>query len=109
MPDNKTIEQALAMYKETVSPSRENLQAILSQIPEQTKLEGRRAIRSPYRWLVTSQLVSAFLFALVFIPAYQSYEAEKNDPDYYFRQIDRDVERFERQMMLEDYNDTLIN
>lgn len=109
MPESKTIEQALAMYKETVSPSKVHLQAILSHIPEQTKLEGRRAIRSPYRWLVTSQLVSVFLLVFVFIPAYQSYEAERNDPDYYFRQIDREVDAFERRMILEDYNDTFIN
>lgn len=33
--NTNTIEQALLMYKETVSPSRKNLEMILSQIPEQ--------------------------------------------------------------------------
>ncbi|MDQ5962340.1 MAG: hypothetical protein QG653_147 [Patescibacteria group bacterium] len=101
-----TIEQALAMYKETVSPSRKNLQVLLSQIPEQTKLEGRRAIRSPYRWLFASQFVSLCLLAIAIIPAYL---ANESDPDFYFRSIDKEVSAFETQVMLEDYNDTLLN
>lgn len=94
------------MYKETVSPSRENLQAILSQIPEQTKLEGRRAIRSPYRWLVASQLVAVCMALVIFIP---DYLASASDPDYYFRSIDKEVEEFEARIIIEDYNDALLN
>ncbi len=101
-----TIEQSLAMYKETVSPSKERLSVILSQIPEQTKLEGRRAIRSPYRWLLASQFVSLCLLLVAVLPTYLEQES---DPDFYFRDIDAQVEKFESQIMLEDYSDTFIN
>jgi hypothetical protein len=104
--NTNTIEQALAMYKETVSPSQNHLQAILSQIPEQTKLEGRRAIRSPYRWLLVSQFASLCLLLVAVLP---SYIGEQSDPDFYFRGIDAQVEQFESQIILEDYNDSLIN
>ena len=54
------------MYKENVSPSETYFQAILSQIPEQQKLKEGRAIRSPYRWLAITQVVtlSAIVFAI---------------------------------------------
>ena len=101
---NTTIEQALAMYKETVSPSPKNLQAILSQIPEQIKQEDRRVVRSPYRWLVVSQFVSLCLLLIAVIP---SYESRFDDPDYYFQDIDAQVRIFESKIDTEDYSATL--
>lgn len=103
--ETNTIEQALTMYKETVSPSTERLSAILSQIPEQKTLEGRRAIRSPYTWFVVSQFVSLSLLLIVVYPTYNDLAA--NDPDFYFRTTDTEVAAFEQQIMLEDYNDAL--
>jgi hypothetical protein len=63
-------ERALAMYKETVSPSKDTLVYILNQIPEikETELQDRRAIRSPYRWLVVAQLASVFPHSACSLP-----------------------------------------
>jgi hypothetical protein len=99
-----TIEQALAMYTETVSPSQEHLQKILSHIPEQIKQEDRRVIRSPYRWLVVSQFVSLCLLLVAVLPGYTS---RFDDPDYYFQDTDAQVRTFENQIDQEDYNATL--
>lgn len=100
-----TIEQSLAMYTETVSPSQENLHKILSQIPEQIKKEDRRVIRSPYRWLVVSEFISLCLLLVAVIPSYQS---RLDDPDYYFQDIDAQVQIFEAEIDKEDYNTPLI-
>ncbi len=56
--NTNTIEQALLMYKETVSPSRKNLEMILSQIPEQKTKEEARAIRSPYIWIAVTEIMT---------------------------------------------------
>jgi hypothetical protein len=101
-------ERALAMYKETVSPSKDTLVYILNQIPEikETELQDRRAIRSPYRWLVVAQLASVFIIALAVYPTLQSPEMANNP----FYAVDQQVEQFEQnlnnedaQMMLADY------
>lgn len=101
---NDPIEKALTMYTETVSPSKKNLHAILSQIPEQTKQEERSAIRSPYRWLIASQFVSLCLLLVAIYPAYTS---RTDDPDYYFLGIDQEVAQFEANLNAEDYQATL--
>jgi hypothetical protein len=101
-------ERALAMYKETVSPSKDTLVFILNQIPEikETELQDRRAIRSPYRWLVVAQLASVFLIALAVYPTLRTPEIAQNP----FYAVDQQVEQFEKntnnedaQMMLADY------
>ena len=106
MKTYNSTEKALAMYKETVSPSQKHLQLILSQIPEQIKIKDRRVIRSPYRWLVVSQFVSLCLLLIAIIPSYQS---RMDDPDYYFQATDTQVVAFEAGINAEDYNTILIN
>ena len=98
---NHTIEErALAMYKETVSPSKDTLVYILNQIPEikETELQDRRAIRSPYRWLAFAQLASVFLIALAVYPTLSTPEIAQNP----FYSVDQQVEQFEQQINQED-------
>lgn len=106
---HQTIEErALAMYKETVSPSKDTLVYILNQIPEikETELQDRRAIRSPYRWLAFAQLASVFLIALAVYPTLRTPEIAQNP----FYAVDQQVEQFEQtinqedeQLLLSDY------
>ena len=93
-------ERALAMYKETVSPSKDTLVYILNQIPEikETELQDRRAIRSPYRWLAVAQLASVFLIAIAILPSLQTPEVAQNP----FYAIDNQVEQFEASINAED-------
>lgn len=103
MNNNKPLtieEQALAMYKETVSPSKGTLVYILNQIPEikEKELEERRAIRSPYRWLAVAQLASVFLVALAVYPTLQTRELAINP----FYAVDQQVEMFEQNLNAED-------
>lgn len=95
-----TEERALAMYKETVSPSKDTLVYILNQIPEikETELQDRRAIRSPYRWLAITQLASVFLVALAVYPTLTNPEVAHNP----FYAIDNQVEAFEERINEED-------
>ncbi len=101
------IEEALTMYKENVSPSETYFQAILSQIPEQQKLKEGRAVRSPYRWLAITQVVtlSAIIFAVLptFIAEKSAYQ---NNPYY---ETDQQVEAFEQKIDNEDYEKNLNN
>lgn len=102
---NITIEErALAMYKETVSPSKDTLVYILNQIPEikETELQDRRAIRSPYRWLAIAQLTSVFLIALAVYPTIRTPEMAQNP----FYAVDQQVTTFEQSIINED--ETLI-
>ncbi len=95
------IEKALAMYKENVSPSETYFQAILSQIPEQQKLKEGRAVRSPYRWLALSQMVTLTAILLVVLPGYITKPSDdaKNNPYY---ETDTQIEAFEQQIDDED-------
>ena len=99
------IEDALTMYKENVSPSETYFQAILSQIPEQQKLKEGRAVRSPYRWLAITQVVtlSAIIFAV--LPTYLTQHSDVDANPYY--ETDRQVEIFEQQINNEDYQNNL--
>jgi hypothetical protein len=101
-------ERALAMYKETVSPSKDTLVYVLNQIPEikETELQDRRAIRSPYRWLAIAQLVSVFMVALAVYPNLGNPEVTQNP----FYSVDQEVQQFEQnidqedvQMVMSDY------
>jgi negative regulator of sigma E activity len=94
------IEKALTMYKENVSPSETYFQAILSQIPEQQKLKEGRAIRSPYRWLAITQMVTLAAIILVVTPTYTNNSAEQANP--YF-ETDKQIELFEKNLDTEDY------
>jgi hypothetical protein len=108
------IEKALTMYKENVSPSETCFQAILSQIPEQQKLKEGRAIRSPYRWLAVTQMVTVFAVVMILLPV----APQKDQPDsnslslnpYY--EIDKQIETFESSVVDEDatlaLNDTTL-
>ncbi len=103
MSNKKTYtieERALAMYKETVSPSKDTLVYILNQIPEikETELQDRRAIRSPYRWLAIAQLASVFLIALAVYPTLHTPEMAQNP----FYAVDQQVENFEQNLNRED-------
>ncbi len=102
------IEKALAMYKENVSPSETCFQAILSQIPEQQKLKEGRAIRSPYRWLAVTQMVTVFAVVLILLPLSPNNKNSVDQRDssslslnpYY--EVDKEVETFETNLVEED-------
>ena len=97
---HNTIEKALAMYKENVSPSETCLQAILSQIPEQQKLKEGRAIRSPYRWLAITQVVTLCAIMIAVLPSYIIPSESTTNPYY---ETDKQVEAFEKALDNEDY------
>lgn len=98
---NYTVEDALTMYKENVSPSETYFQAILSQIPEQQKLKEGRAVRSPYRWLAITQALTLSAIILVVLPTYVlTSESISNNP---YHETDIQIEAFEQQLDNEDY------
>jgi hypothetical protein len=99
------IEEALTMYKENVSPSETYFQAILSQIPEQQKLKEGRAVRSPYRWLAITQVVTLSAIVLAVLPAYIMQASDAQTNPYY--ETDKQVDAFERQINDEDYQNNL--
>ncbi len=95
------VERALAMYKETVSPSRSNLIKILNQIPEketQVSKDGR-AIRSPYIWLAITQAVTVCSILFVLLPTLSEMYTYGDDPFY---SIDKQTESFESRINEED-------
>lgn len=98
------IEKALAMYTETVSPSKDTLVHVLNQIPEikESKASDRRAIRSPYRWLAFAQVLSVLLVALAVYPSTTKVGETKIDNPFY--EVDAQVEQFEQNINREDYN-----
>ncbi len=103
------IEKSLTMYKENVSPSETCFQAILSQIPEQQKLKEGRAIRSPYRWLAITQMVTLAAVVIAVLPSYVLPRADepksyRSNPYY---EADKQIEAFEQQIDNEDSNNSL--
>lgn len=108
---SNSIEEALAMYKENVSPSETSLQAILSQIPEQQNLKEGRAVRSPYRWLAITQTMTVFAIVLILLPITPQTETQDktmaNQNPYY--EVDKDIESFEASLEEEDATLTLRN
>jgi hypothetical protein len=107
--DNNYIEKTLTMCKENVSPSETKLQAILSQIPEQQNLKEGRAVRSPYRWLAISQMMTVFAIVLVLLPNTPTSDMRdaglaSTNPYY---EIDMEVENFEASLDQEDADRTL--
>lgn len=101
---NKT-EQALTMYKETVSPSKENLKAIFSHIPEQKKYNKGRAVRSPYIWIIITQGAMVCLIVFGVYPAFEQSEYSQNP----FYAVDQQVEEFERGIINDDYERNLLD
>ena len=111
--------KVLATYRETVSPSKENLITILSQIPEQKNKQGLfylntkhlqieegvkgRAVRSPYMWLAVTEFVMLCSLMLTLLP---TITKSIHDPFY---SIDKEVEIFEVGIQGEDYNDALLD
>ena len=104
----KALSSALAMYKENVSPSETCFQAILSQIPEQQKLKEGRAVRSPYRWLAISQMVTLTAVIFVVLPTYilPTNEAKIYQSNPYY-ETDKQIEAFEQQLDDEDSHRSL--
>jgi hypothetical protein len=100
------IEDALSMYKENVSPSANQLQAILSQIPEQQKLKEGRAVRSPYTWLYITQVVSLAAILIAVIPSYTNTHSTDIAINPYY-ETDKQVEAFEQEIDNEDYQNSL--
>ena len=93
------------MYKENVSPSETYFQAILSQIPEQQKLKEGRAVRSPYRWLAITQMVTLSAIILAVLPTYILPRDDSKSNPYY--ETDKQIETFEQQLDTEDYKNNL--
>ena len=97
------LEQVLTTYMENVSPSKENLIAILSQIPEQKNNNKGRAVRSPYMWLEITEFVMLCSIMLVTLPTLMR---SINDPFY---QIDRETEIFEMGIQNQDVQNNLLD
>ncbi len=99
------------MCKENVSPSETCFQAILSQIPEQQNLKEGRAVRSPYRWLAISQMMTVFAIVLVLLPNTPTNDIRDagliSENPYY--EIDQEVENFEASLDQEDADRTLTD
>ena len=104
----QATERALIMYKENVSPSETYFQAILSQIPEQQKLKEGRAVRSPYRWLAITQIVTLAAVIIVVLPSYivpsDDAKMRQNNPYY---ETDKQIEAFELLLDEEDSTHSL--
>ena len=96
----EAIEKSLAMYKENVSPPETYFQAILSQIPEQQKPKEGHAVRSPYRWLAISQVVTLTAIVLAVLPSYVLTPDDSRNNPYY--ETDKQIEAFEQQINEED-------
>ncbi|MCX6756897.1 MAG: hypothetical protein NTW35_01955 [Candidatus Nomurabacteria bacterium] len=95
-----SVEGALNMYKETVSPSKATLIKILNQIPEkEIILKEKQVIRSPYIWLGLTQLVAVCSILFVLFPTISEMYLYRNDPFY---SIDKQVEKFENKIDNED-------
>ncbi|MBP9782199.1 MAG: hypothetical protein KBC50_00485 [Candidatus Pacebacteria bacterium] len=105
-PTNESIERALAMYMETVSPPRGGLEHILRELPEHVKYSNlpRRAIRSPYIWLGISQLASLCFLVAIMVPGVIRHPADMD----YFQAIDIQVEQFESGINEMDYQSMLV-
>ncbi len=103
MKENNTnkIERALTMYTETVSPSQDMLVNILNQIPEKENAYEGRVIRSPYIWVAFRKYAYVFLFAIVLLPAYTTYNSDS------FYNTDESVEAFQINLDNEDYRASL--
>lgn len=110
---NKT-EEALSMYKETVSPSKESLLKILNQIPEKEKTvkAKKEAIRSPYMWTVVPEIITLCFMFFISFPTLNEMYTYRDDP---FFIIDKEIEHFDlimndedEQDMMIDYNDNLL-
>lgn len=106
--NERAIEKSLAMYKENVSPSETYFQAILSQIPEQQKLKEGRAVRSPYRWLAITQMVTLAAIVIAVLPTYmipnEDGKMMRSNPYY---ETDKQIEAFEQQIDEEDMRHNL--
>lgn len=101
------IENALAMYRETVSPTFPMLESILNQIPEKPiKKKEVQAIRSPYIWLAITQAVTVCTILFVLAPTLSESYLSRNDPFY---SIDKDVERFEQRINDEDAGQLMLD
>jgi hypothetical protein len=106
----KAIELSLTMYKENVSPSETCFQAILSQIPEQQKLKEGRAVRSPYRWLAITQMVTLAAIIIAVLPGYivpQAHLASDDIRSNPYYETDKQIQAFEQQIDDEDINRNL--
>ncbi len=103
MKNTNTIEQALSMYKETVSPSKKSFQVILSQIPEQQKQQRGRVVRSPYTWYAVTQTIMMCSIMLIVASAIVTPSYQSNP----FYQIDKEVDEFEISINQEDYEKSL--
>jgi hypothetical protein len=89
-----TIEDALFMYKETVSPSKENLINILNQIPEKEPITlPRRVTRSPYIWIAVTNFAVALCLVIVLYPSFNRDVTVTSDNP--FSKIDTAVDQFE--------------
>lgn len=103
------IVQALSMYKETVSPSRNTLINLLNQIPEKENVKvvnDGRAIRSPYIWLAFTRATALFMILFAVFPTVNEAFANRDNPFYY---ADKQVENFEAGINEEDYANLLVN
>ncbi len=100
--DLNKIEDAINMYKATVSPSKDAFLNLLNQMPEKKdNVSFAKVIRSPYMWRTLSNAMPLFVVALLLIPTANSYF---EDPFY---KEDKKVEAFEIWLDEIDYNKSL--
>lgn len=99
--EEQAIEAAFAMYKETVSPSKDSLVRVLNQIPEiKEKVMERPAIRSPYIWNRIAQVASVCVILLAIAT---TLPTPTEDLTYSFYEADVEIASFEQKIDEEDY------
>lgn len=98
-----TTEEALRMYKETVSPSEDSLKVLLSKIPEKKVEQGGRAVRSPYIWVAITEVVMLFSIMFAVLPTLTKI---LDDPFY---QIDKEVQLFEMEIEKQDLEENILD
>lgn len=100
--NTQTIEDALSMYKETVSPSKDTLINILNQIPEKEIVSVpvlRRVTRSPYIWIAALEVVTVCSILFAVFPTFNNTNSHLDDPFY---QVDNQVSQFEQSIDAQD-------
>jgi hypothetical protein len=104
-----SIERALSMYRETVSPPRSILINVLNQIPEIQELpKGGVSVRSPYIWIIATQAVSLFLMVVSIYPTL-SMMTDTRVAAVEFDLIDKQIASYEAGIDTQDTNSLLID
>ena len=88
-----SAEEALYMYGEDISLSKDAFISILNQIPEKEQnKQTNPMIKSPYKWVAFLQISTLCLMAIVFFPTFKDMYIYSNEPFYF---VDKQIAEFE--------------